>query len=182
MSFFGYNITLPVRENQAPLYFISATMAANIAVTTLIITRLLHHQKWVSGLLGKDHGKVYQQILFMCLESAVPVILMDIIYIVCFLRPRKMGSTIPYECLVHIYASGFSTTQLASSPSVLTDNRAAFYHPPRDDGAHRRESEIEGHQSIPPHSNCIRTILGRASGLGLHRIGASFDCRHPSTT
>jgi len=41
----------------------------------------------------------------MCLEAAVPVVVMDAICIACFANPDRVGASIPYECLVHVYVS-----------------------------------------------------------------------------
>lgn len=66
------------------LPYFSLSMALNIFLTILLVSRLLYMRYKITSTLGAQYGKTYTGIATMVLESALPLGLVSLVFIVLY--------------------------------------------------------------------------------------------------
>ena len=92
--------------SSTPVGLALLSTVANIILASLIILRLVRHQRHIRKVLGVAHGSPYSKVITMCVESSALIIIFSAAYIVLgYMRPT--GSVfIPLLLLPHICVGG----------------------------------------------------------------------------
>jgi hypothetical protein len=80
----------------------------NILLASLIILRLVRHQRHARKVLGAEHGSPYFTVITMCIESSALIVVFSAVYIVLLLvQPIQSDMVlIPLLLLPHICVGG----------------------------------------------------------------------------
>ncbi|KDR74035.1 hypothetical protein GALMADRAFT_141778 [Galerina marginata CBS 339.88] len=104
MSFLaGLLIFIPIYiVGLGPVIALSLSAFSNIIFASLIVIRLLYHQRYLHKVLGRMHGSFYTRIMVMCVESSSLIIFFTVLYIVLYFSPARQGFIFPFFLLPHI--------------------------------------------------------------------------------
>jgi hypothetical protein len=93
------------------VFAVALLSTANITLASLIILRLVRHQRHVRKVLGAEHGSPYFTVITMCIESSALIVIFSAVYIVIVLmRPIQTGSVFaPLLLLPHICVGGLGS-------------------------------------------------------------------------
>ncbi|KAH9480706.1 hypothetical protein JR316_0007306 [Psilocybe cubensis] len=84
--------------------FACITLAINVAITGLIVGRLLYHRQFIQDALGREHGSRYMRIITMCIESAALVVGFNLVLIVLVLvKAQENAALILLQMMAQIY-------------------------------------------------------------------------------
>ncbi|CAA7262863.1 unnamed protein product [Cyclocybe aegerita] len=84
----GCFYAIPTDERALNLVvFSSITLSVNVVICGLIVGRLVYHQRYLRGAIGRGYGSPYRRIISMCVESASLVVIFDAVAIFLFASP-----------------------------------------------------------------------------------------------
>uniref|UniRef100_A0A8H7XQJ7 Uncharacterized protein n=1 Tax=Psilocybe cubensis TaxID=181762 RepID=A0A8H7XQJ7_PSICU len=103
----GLVYTFPFTRTDLSLtMFACITLAINVAITGLIVGRLLYHRQFIQDALGREHGSRYMRIITMCIESAALVVGFNLVLIVLVLvKAQENAALILLQMMAQIYVS-----------------------------------------------------------------------------
>ncbi|KDR67218.1 hypothetical protein GALMADRAFT_1125943 [Galerina marginata CBS 339.88] len=107
----------------------SISIVSNLILSSLIVLRLLYHQKYLRRTVGVGHGSAYTKIITMCVESCALIIFFMATYIIMFATGCKAQYVplflLPHICaistlmIVHRVAQGRESTTTTPPPPVV---------------------------------------------------------------
>jgi len=89
--------------------FILLSFLVNIILATPIISRLIYRRRHFRNALGAEHGPPYINIMTMCIESSMLVVIFSGIYTALTFAQRQPDAymaLIPIQILPHIFVGG----------------------------------------------------------------------------
>ncbi|KAI0741915.1 hypothetical protein C8Q80DRAFT_1110638 [Daedaleopsis nitida] len=95
---------------QISLPYFSVAMSLNVLLTILLVGRLIYMSRQAKLTLGREHATMYNSIVAMLIESAVPFAVMGLAYIVAYAR----GNSEVQNVLLPIFAQ-----VMCISPEVI---------------------------------------------------------------
>ena len=100
------------------IVLISISTLVNIILASLIVLRLVHHQRHIRKLLWTDHGSPYSKVIIICVESSALIVLFSGVY-TALVFEQENGSLIPFLLLPHICVGGLDLHDIWSTSKIF---------------------------------------------------------------
>lgn len=145
---------------QFSLPYFSISIALNVLLTLLLVSRLFYMSVKARRTIGGEHGRTYISIAAMLLESAAPYAIVGLIFIITYARNSNVQNLV------------------LPVLSQIMVRRPSFPPPATHDGR-----LIGSLQCISPEVIILRVAIGRATNSTVRTPEASmrFGNPHPST-
>lgn len=103
IAVFVEDVTFMVELIDAYAAFMSLSAFANIILATLIVFRLVYHQRNVRNALGAEHGSPYTNVITMCVESSALMVVASGLYAsMYFWMDSPLGMNFMFDITPHI--------------------------------------------------------------------------------
>ena len=95
-------------SRSSSVFAVALLSTANIILASLIILRLVRHQRYVRKVLGAEHGSPYFTVITMSIESSALIVIFSAVYtVLALMQPIQTGSVfVPLLLLPHICVGG----------------------------------------------------------------------------
>ncbi|KAF9476254.1 hypothetical protein BDN70DRAFT_882688 [Pholiota conissans] len=125
-------------SNFPTVFAVASSGLVNILLRTLIVSRILYHQRYVQKAMGTPYASIYTKIMTMCVESCAMTSICGAVFLGLYYSKdehQKLASVIPLILLPHIciltplllvyrVARGRNVTTLAVSETVMQGTTA----------------------------------------------------------
>ena len=120
-------------SRSSSVFAVALLSTANIILASLIILRLVRHQRYVRKVLGAEHGSPYFTVITMSIESSALIVIFSAVYtVLALMQPIQTGSVfVPLLLLPHICVGGLEFYDfLCTSKIHCSQHYTGYLTPP----------------------------------------------------